>query len=694
MRVPNVNDDAEHLLFIRRASDAFHDGTNALDPWVRELELGYPQFLTYQHLPHLLVIGVQRASLGVLDLHASFALTRYVLLLALPLTVLWSMLRMRFPLPTAAFAAASASLISAAHRYGFEYDSYVWRGFGLFTQLVGMHLSFVLIALLQQVIVRGRGVAAAGLVAGLLTLSHLIYAYMAALSAIVIALGHVWWRTIGPTVVRGAAIAAIALAVSAYLWLTFPSASAYLNVSPFIGRDKLDSFGAPLVLGWLASGDLLDHGRLPVLTVSVAVGLVVALLSRQRGAMVLAVAFAVWILLYSGRPTLGPLADALPLGETLLFHRFIGGVHLFAVILVGVAGGALWLSARRWGTASGIVAAAVLAIVLVPAISERASYYGYDRTWMEQTAAAIRADADGAKAVASVRGLTGTRAYAGLRSNWGASMDFGLPFNSVKLYHLFAWERIDALAPPFRSASLNSDLAFLFDQSRSSHARTFAVERVIAPVTVALPEFYVRLATFGRYAVYSAPARGIAEFGEVAARRTFATQDALHTAMMEWLRGPGPDEWRFTRFDLGEADDAAWSPTPGCPTGRVDAVRVVDGHLSMLAQCPVASTIVVKTTYHPNWRATVDGVSARTFQLSPSFLGIAIPPGSHFVEATYVASDLKVPLAWTGLLAGLAVAVFASRLSPPRSLITRARGAIRRASPRTRRAGADPPARR
>lgn len=661
LRVPNVNDDAEHLTFIRRASDALRDGTNPLDPWVGELEFGYPQFLTYQHLPHLLVIGLERASLGLLDLHTSFALIRYTLLITLPLTVLWSMRWMRFPLPTAAFAAAATSLISGSHRYGFEYDSYVWRGFGLFTQLAGMHLSFVLVALLQQLISRGRGVLWAGLAAGLLTLSHLIYAYMAALSAIVFAVGHFSRTTARMTLVRGIAVAAIALVISAYLWTTFPSASAYLNVSPFIQREMLDSFGAPAVLGWLVSGDLLDHGRLPVFTVLLGVGLIAAALSRDRAVIVLAALFWVWVLLYSGRPTLGPLADLLPLGSSLLFHRFIGGVHLFAVILIGMAGGTFWAFLRTRPLPVRLAAVPLLACALVPALAERATYYEQDRQWMVQTAGAIDADRDAAAALAVVADLPGTRAYAGLRSNWGASLDFGLPFNSVKLYHLFAWERIAAVAPPYRSASLNGDLAFLFDESRPSHSRLFAVERVIAPVGLTLPGHFVRLSSHGRYAVYSAPGRGIAEFAEVTGRRTMATRAVLQQQMQDWLRSAGPDEWRFIRFDLGAPVDDGWRPTPGCPNGRVDIVRVVDGHVGMLTECPVEATVVVKASYHPNWRATIDGRDARTLQVSPSFLAVTVPAGLHFVEVTYSPSPQKVPLAWLGLVTGTGVAILASR---------------------------------
>jgi len=48
--VPNVNDDAEHVLFIQQASEALTNGQDPLDFWVPQLELGFPQFLYYQNL--------------------------------------------------------------------------------------------------------------------------------------------------------------------------------------------------------------------------------------------------------------------------------------------------------------------------------------------------------------------------------------------------------------------------------------------------------------------------------------------------------------------------------------------------------------------------------------------------------------------------------------------------------------------
>ena len=149
--VPNVNDDAQHVAFVRRAADGSSRGENVLDLWVPEFELGVPQFLDYQHLPHVAVALLGRVTLGAVDLRTLFDAVRYLLLLAFPLTVFWSMRTMGFSSVASAIASAASSLLSANHRYGFEYDSYVWRGFGVFTQLFAMHLSFMVLATLHRV---------------------------------------------------------------------------------------------------------------------------------------------------------------------------------------------------------------------------------------------------------------------------------------------------------------------------------------------------------------------------------------------------------------------------------------------------------------------------------------------------------------------------------------------------------------
>src|SRR5206468_555522 len=81
-------------------------------------------------------------------------------------------------------------------------------------------------------------------------------------------------------------------------------------------------------------------------------------------------------------------ADLLPLHEGLLFHRFIGGVDLFAILLIGAGGAYLWELARAEVSPRRFAAvAAATAIVFVPVLAERWSYYSDNATWMRITQA-------------------------------------------------------------------------------------------------------------------------------------------------------------------------------------------------------------------------------------------------------------------------------------------------------------------
>src|SRR2546430_3217707 len=418
LAVPNVNDDAEHVLFVQQADAAWSSGQDLLDFWVPQLELGFPQFLYYQNLPHLAVVALGRLTFGLIPLRTLFDFVRYVLLVVFPLTVFWSMRRIGFSDLAAAIGAAAGSLLAGSHRYGFEYDSHVWRGLRVYTQIFGMHLSFLALAALHRVATRGSGIVVAALVCGALALSHLIYAYMTAITAVVLLLFGLTRANALARVLRFAAVGALAAVIAAFMWIPFFAQAGYLDVSPYLDPTKYDSFGAPTILGWLLSGDLLDLGRLPVLTALLGVGIVAAAVTRARLLVLTVVLFAVWLVLYFGRATLGPIADLLPLHEGLLFHRFIGGVDLFAILLIGSGGAYLWELARAEVSPRRFAAvAAATAIVFVPVLAERWSYYGDNATWMRITQAAIAADTDLRSVMSALAGQAVGRAYAGLRSN-------------------------------------------------------------------------------------------------------------------------------------------------------------------------------------------------------------------------------------------------------------------------------------
>lgn len=653
--VPNVNDDAEHLLMARAASEALSAGRDPVDVWVPQLELGFPQFLYYQPLAHLTVAVIERALLGTMPLRTVFDLVRYLLLVLFPLTVLWSTRRMGLSASAAAVAAGAASLISGAYRYGFEYESYLWSGWGLFTQLFGMHLAFIALAALHRVLRDGRGVVAAGIACAALVLGHLIYAYMLGIGAVVLLVVHARRQTIRSRTVRSAGVALLAFALTAFFVVPFFTQAGYLNIDPYLERYKLDSFGAGPILGWLVSGDLFDHGRPPVLTALLALGIVVAGVRRDRVALGLAALGAVMLVLYFGRPTLGPLVDLLPLHEGLLLHRFIGGVDLAAIPLIGVGGG--WLFDRA-GSASprrAMLVGTGILLAFTPVFGERWAAYAQNGRWLRETSAALAADNDLRAVLDRIAGGAPGRVYAGLRTNWGATLDFGLSFSSVKVFNVLADRGLDAVGPVYRGASLNSDLFFDFDDRSLGHYDLFDVDYVIAPPGVALPAALVPVLRTSRYILYVAPGGGYARYVEITGRLRVATQPELFAAERAFVLGDGPATARYLRFDYGAgAPVGGPSAIPGCPGGQIGSERPSGGRIELIATCDRSSALVLKITYHPNWQVTVDGVPTPTFMASPSYIGMALPPGRHQIVAEYRPTPLKLVLLG---VAGLVLAV-------------------------------------
>lgn len=672
--VPSNNDDATHFLLVQRASEALASGENVLDHWVPQLELGFPWFIYYQPLPALVVVLLHRALFGLVDLITVFNLVRYALLVGLPLTVFWSLRRIGVGAAGAAAAAAFAPLFSGDFRYGFDYDSYIWRGFGMFTQLAAMHLSFVTLAVFWSAL-RSSGrkeLAWAAIALSALVLTHLIYSYMMAITLGALAVAAAESRADIVRRVQRLLLAGVpAAAITAWLWLPFITQSAFLGASPYLQPEKYASYGALPILGWLVTGDLMDHGRLPVMTALVALGIAAAAVTRTPLARAALVLFALWLVLYFGRPTLGPLVALFPMNEGLLFHRFIGSLELFAVLLIGI--GAAWAFASVCaipavarlvrGPWRPVIGAGVALLLLLPAIAERASFYSSNTTWMRQTLAAIEADVDARTILTSLRGQPPGRVFAGLRSTgYGPQMNFAIPFNSVRFSDLLVFNGFSVVAAPYSSLSLNADLIWDFSTDRLEQYEVLGVRYVVAPAGTQLPSFLRPITRTPRYVLYAAPTNGYATYGELMDRQSARTQRSLFAVNRPWFGSPDVAALRFHRFDFpASADGAVAGAAPGCPRATYAYERVRQSRIDLLVGCAERSTLVLKVTYHPNWQVIVDGRPAETFMVSPSFVGVALEPGDHFVTAEYRATPAKTPLFWSGVLVLAGVAAYAWR---------------------------------
>jgi hypothetical protein len=633
------------------------------------MEFGFPPFVYYQHLPHLAVVGLSRLTFGVLDLLTLFNLVRWLLLVLLPLTVWWSLRKIGVGAPGAVLAGAAAALVSADGKFGIEYDSFVWRGWGMYTQLWGVHLTFIGLAFLHDFLERGRGLVRTILVLAALALSHLIWAYMAAISAFVIfvvGLRRASWQVrIARLAIAGAGTAVL----TSYMWLPFLMQRQYLNVSqPYLPDWRFDSFGFGQIARWFLLGDLFDHGRVPALTWLVVAGVAAAARARDRLAVLAIALAAVWVTLWSGRTSLGAIADLLPFSRGLHVHRFVGGVDVAAILLIGLAGAAGWRLIRADATPRRAVATGALMLaLLVPAMAERADYYGWNATWMTQTRDAIARDADVAALIDAFDDLPVGRVYAGMNGNdWQKQLDF-VSFNSVRLPDVLNAAGLPRMAKPYASLSLDADLAFSFDPNDRAQWDLFNVRYAVGRVGQTVPAFLAPLRTVGKYVIYAAPTSGWIAFAQAFDTQSVSTDEKLFFDLLETIAPARTATQRYTTYTYPAPDTKESAPTATCYDGRSVAYeRMQVDRYDALIGCPGNfSLVILKVTYHPNWRVMVDDIEAETFMASPGFLAFQMKPGQHFVTAQYLSTPLKAPLLWLGLVGAIVLALFRRYLVRP-----------------------------
>ena len=287
------------------------------------------------------------------------------------------------------------------------------------------------------------------------------------------------------------------------------------------------------MLDWLVSGQLLDHGRLPVVTVFAALGFGLAWLALvlgRRRPRAAGRARACACCSSFGRTTFGSLVDLIPGSADIFFRRFMMGVQLAALLLAGR--GAAWLAAgcvRAARTPGGPALARRR-----PVRGGRAPVAGRDRAvlapaWLQLGAydrhdgAAIAAqrradDTEGAeldRLIAVIKRDGGGRTYAGMPSNWGADFTVG----AVPVFKYLESRDVDEVGYTLRTASLMTDPEYYFDERNPSDYRLFGIHYLIVP-TGSRPPVPARLELrAGPYSLWTLPgAGGVLHAGTIVGR--------------------------------------------------------------------------------------------------------------------------------------------------------------------------------
>ena len=261
-----------------------------------------------------------------------FVWIRYLSVVLLPAGFFAAALLLELPPLTAAASAMLAPLISTDAWYGLDYSSYVTAGRGLFPQAVAAVL--LLLQWLRISSAASRQVGLWRLLSGLPVFA-ISSGWIGAVTLCLLALLPDAAVARALRIRRTIFVGGVALLVSAFQLLPVWIDSPILNHSRWEQSWKWDSFGAVVVLKALFTGEVLDHGRLPVLSLLALLGAVVILWKLYREhclpapeGFVLSAAM-LWLLVFFGRPTWGSLLLLLGATRDLHLHRVVGAVHIF-----------------------------------------------------------------------------------------------------------------------------------------------------------------------------------------------------------------------------------------------------------------------------------------------------------------------------------------------------------------------------
>jgi hypothetical protein len=654
LQPPALNDGVLHRLALERIASALASSQDPTDPWLANLTLGFPLFHYYQSLPYLIPALLTLPVSGSVNLGILLTWLQIFLLSFFPLSIYWAMRRLGFNLLPAALAGLVASLISTNGLYGLDLGSYIWRGYGLYTQLWGMLLLPPALAQGYLTLKTGRGIFWSVLLLAATTLSHLVFGYMAFISLALCAfLPHIGQKPAGPEeshlwkrIIRLAGLLVLIVLVLSYFLVPYVLDRAYLNRSVWEESGKYDAYGSAWTLGSLLRGDLLDFGRFPSLTLLAGLGVLVCLRHwRDERYRLPVLLFGLWLLLYFGRPTWGILLDLIPLSRDLHFHRLIAGVHLGGIFLAGIGLGSTlqWAISQEKSRYLTLITA-LTALLLLPIYQERGAYLGENDRWMKEAKESVVSEQADLDAILQVlrRSPLG-RVYAGLGRNWGKDYRVG----AVPVYALLQSAGFDMLGYLYHALSLNADIELLFDETCQDQYNLFNVRYVIAPVERTFPDWVMPIGQFGRHRLYQVATTGYFDL----VNSDFALEgdkaDFFLTAS-SWLvsdfpkRGEYPGVFLtglvegYTQvYPLAQGTNFQPAVSAGSARGQVVSEKVTDRTYQAVLLVAQPGYVMLKVTYHPNWQVTLDGAAVKPVMLMPSYIGVKVPTGTHRVDFEY-----------------------------------------------------------
>lgn len=643
--VAYLNDSAVHAEMVRFATAQLRAGRLPLESWYPYLGLGSPQFMHYQSLGATLT-----GALGLLiGPNHAFCLSLYLLVSTWPISIyvagrLFGIERWR-----AGAAAMCAPFVVSILGIGYSEVSYLFVGFGLWSQLFGMWTLPLAWGATARALGDRRFIPLAGIAIAATTALHFMTGYLAfgVVPLFALALPRPRRRQL----IAACGVLAVAFLASAWVIVPLLHFRPWTSINESLaGGPDVNSYGAPTALRWLADGQLLDARHWPVLTVLAGIGAVGTCWRwrREPAGRPLLVGFSLSLVLFFGASGLGPLIHLVPGHQDLFMRRFLMGVQLACIFFAGSGLIALLhalaaaLRRARPGTLAARPALAVglgglVAIgILAPAWSAVASTdLSNSRYIAAQRLADQGAGVELAELVAITRRLGGGRIYAGMPSNWGLDFTIG----AVPVFRFLAALDADEVGFTLRTASLMSNPEVHFQQNNPGDYAVFGVRFLILPSTMAPPVPARRVARRGPFSLWSRGRGRYISVVNTVAPPIAATRADLGAATAAFLASALPEQDRYPLVEFNNAPAAAPSShgrlvgSPGKVLTERDGLTTGRYRATVTVRRP--AVVLLHSSYDPGWVATVDGKRTPTEMVAPALVGVPVDPGRHEVVFTY-----------------------------------------------------------
>lgn len=681
---------------------------NLIDHNVTYWAEGYSLPFYYSHLPQIAIVATHK--LLVLPLSSLFNLpvslyqyynfTKYLLLSFFPLPVFIAFVLVGFPIIPSAIAAFFASHYSTDGLYGVDPPSFLWRGYGLTSQLYSMTFFPLAIAFTYRTLkkIGLKNFLLAVLFLTFTTAGHLGIGIIALLSVTPLVFLDFNKKAVIKRIKKLSLVIGTMLFLLSYWIIPILINNNYHIVSFWDPIWKFDSYGWYEVIRQFLSGDLFDWQRAPILTFIITVGFF--LLALKPEYQPFAISFAVMFFLYFGRTTWSGLIDLIPGMKDFHQHRFIVGVQLTSLFLLpaffdyvtDLSSKVIKLRFSLIPWFSPILVLLSVSTLTYFTVGQTVKYNSLNHRWIGEANSAFRFGEKDFQGILNVlKNKPSGRIYAGRPGNWGKDFRLG----STQIYMLLSVLGYDISQFLPETWSMMSENDQNFDERVAFDYDLLNIRYIIAPQNNNFTPNAKLIKESGIFKLYEVPTSG---WFDVVESPMFVSGDKTNfiNLVYSWHRGY-PRTWKMhplisveknplipkgmkkqikmvneVTFNENGSEKNIFADFPfvfpdSTPSAAIKNERISRQTYSAQIQVPQTCKtcmIMFKMSYHPNWQVTIDGVLVEKSAVFPMYVAAPASPGTHKISVTHKPNTLKIFLIAMEILAVPVILYFFIKKAP------------------------------